>query len=149
MDRRISTLIRVKKLTASEFAHMVGVQPSSISHILSGRNKPSLDFVLRILKTFPEINSDWLLLGQGDMLRKVTTMNQKDMSISISDIPLTSNSNLKPPVTMDKGQKEEREMIEKDKKDGILSAKNKEKITTRVTIFFNDHTFSEYFPEKP
>ena len=51
--------------SASSFAEKVGVQRSSISHILSGRNKPSLEFILKILSTFPEVELYWLLNGKG------------------------------------------------------------------------------------
>jgi len=49
----------------SSFADKIGVPRSSISHILSGRNRPSLDFVLKILNSFPEIELYWLLNGKG------------------------------------------------------------------------------------
>ncbi|MBU2951987.1 helix-turn-helix transcriptional regulator [Tamlana agarivorans] len=52
--------------SASSFAEKIDVQRSSISHILSGRNKPSLDFVLKILSSFPEVNLYWLLNGKGE-----------------------------------------------------------------------------------
>jgi DNA-binding XRE family transcriptional regulator len=51
--------------TASSFADKIGVQRSSISHILSGRNKPSLDFVLKVMAQFPEVELYWLLNGKG------------------------------------------------------------------------------------
>ncbi|UKM63935.1 helix-turn-helix transcriptional regulator [Flavobacteriaceae bacterium GSB9] len=51
--------------SASSFAEKIGVQRSSISHILSGRNKPSLDFILKILNTFPEVDLYWLFNGRG------------------------------------------------------------------------------------
>ncbi|MEM9985346.1 MAG: helix-turn-helix transcriptional regulator, partial [Bacteroidota bacterium] len=52
-------------LSASQFADQVGVQRSSISHILSGRNKPSLDFVLKVTNTFKDVDIYWLLNGKG------------------------------------------------------------------------------------
>ena len=70
MIERIKKLIKYKKLNSSQFAEAIGVQRSSISHILSGRNNPSLDFVLKIIETFPEIETEWLLFGNGEMLKK-------------------------------------------------------------------------------
>ncbi len=52
-------------LTAASFADKIGVQRSSISHLLSRRNKPSLEFVLKVVKSFPEVNLYWLLNGKG------------------------------------------------------------------------------------
>ena len=67
MKDRIAHIIRAKNLTAAEFALKLGIQPSSISHLLSGRNNPSLDFVKKLKETFPEYNLDWIVLGKGPM----------------------------------------------------------------------------------
>jgi transcriptional regulator with XRE-family HTH domain len=67
MVDRISKLIKVKKLSASRFADIVGVPRSTISHILSGRNNPSLDFIQKVLSSFPEIRVAWLLRGEEPM----------------------------------------------------------------------------------
>ena len=67
MKDRIAHIIRAKNLTAAEFAVRLGIQPSNVSHLLSGRNNPSLDFVKKLKETFPEYNLDWLILGPGPM----------------------------------------------------------------------------------
>jgi transcriptional regulator with XRE-family HTH domain len=67
MVDRILLVLKVKNLTASKFADEIGVQRSSISHILSGRNLPSLDLIQKVLKTYPELSSEWLLNGIGPM----------------------------------------------------------------------------------
>jgi transcriptional regulator with XRE-family HTH domain len=69
MNNRIGLLLKVKDVTASKFAEMIGVQPSNISHILSGRNKPSLDFITKVCDTFPDISIDWLMFGRGSMFQ--------------------------------------------------------------------------------
>lgn len=61
---RIDQIIQEQQLSSAAFADAIGVQRSSISHVLSGRNKPSLDFILKILEAFPHISSDWLLFGK-------------------------------------------------------------------------------------
>jgi transcriptional regulator with XRE-family HTH domain len=73
MNNRIGLLLKVKDVTASRFAEMIGVQPSNISHLLSGRNKPSLDFIIKVCETFPDINIDWLMFGKGNMFKSETT----------------------------------------------------------------------------
>lgn len=65
MKDRIAHIIRAKNLTAAEFALKLGIQPSNISHLLSGRNNPSLDFVKKLKETFPEYNLDWIIFGRG------------------------------------------------------------------------------------
>lgn len=72
---RIVELMSHFKLTAGALAEAIGVQPSSVSHVLSGRNRPSLDFVLRILEQYPEVSSDWLLHGSGKMLKQAQSEN--------------------------------------------------------------------------
>lgn len=67
MKDRIAHIIRAKNLTAAEFAVRLGIQPSNISHLLSGRNNPSLDFVRKLKETFPEYNLDWIIFGTGPM----------------------------------------------------------------------------------
>lgn len=67
MIDRITLLLKTRNISASQFADEIGVQRSSISHVLSGRNKPSLDFIQKILVRYPEINPDWLLFGKGSM----------------------------------------------------------------------------------
>lgn len=68
LNDRISEIIKYSELTASDFADEIDVQRSSISHITSGRNKPSLDFIVKIKNRFPEIAWDWLINGEGEML---------------------------------------------------------------------------------
>lgn len=67
MKDRIAHIIRAKNLTAAEFAVRLGIQPSNVSHLLSGRNNPSLDFVKKLKETFPEYSLDWIVLGIGPM----------------------------------------------------------------------------------
>ena len=70
MKDRIEKLLAAEQLTSAKFADTIGVQRSSVSHILSGRNKPSLDFITKILETFTSINPDWLIMGKGKMYKK-------------------------------------------------------------------------------
>lgn len=63
--KRIETILDYYNLSASSFADKIGVQRSSLSHLLSGRNKPSLDFILKITEEFPEVNLYWLINGDG------------------------------------------------------------------------------------
>ena len=63
--QRIQQLIQTHELNASSFAEIIGVQRSSISHILSGRNKPSLDFLARVEDSFDDVDFLWLLKGES------------------------------------------------------------------------------------
>ena len=63
---RIETIISHLELTVSAFADEIGVQRSSLSHLLNGRNKPSLDFVMKLVDTYPQVDLYWLLKGEGN-----------------------------------------------------------------------------------
>ena len=61
---RLAHIIRAKNLTATQFAEMMQIQPSNVSHLLGGRNKPSLDFLIKLKEVFPEYSFDWIILGK-------------------------------------------------------------------------------------
>ena len=68
LNSRVQKIINYSELSSSEFADEIGVQRSNISHVLSGRNKPSLDFLMKIKDRFPEIQWEWLIEGKGAMV---------------------------------------------------------------------------------
>ena len=76
--KRLQQIIDFYSLSASSFADKIGVQRSSISHILSGRNNPSLDFVMKVLSYFPEVDLYWLLNGKGIFPKEINATTQKD-----------------------------------------------------------------------
>lgn len=69
MIERLLELMRLKNLTSSQLADAIKVQRSGISHFVSGRNKPSMEFILKILIYFPDVNTDWLLFGKEPVFR--------------------------------------------------------------------------------
>lgn len=78
---RLEELFKKYDLTPSTFADKIGVQRSSISHLLSGRNKPSLDFVLKVQDVFPDIELNWLLHGEGKLERNTTNPSPTSRSL--------------------------------------------------------------------
>jgi transcriptional regulator with XRE-family HTH domain len=123
MESRLSKLIRIKGLTASGFADELGVQRSGISHILNGRNKPSLDLLEKILRHFPEISPDWLILGKGEPLRGNDTesLTENDSDLFPGDPEKTTY-----------------------KKKGAEKAPGKN--IDKIVVFYSDNTFEEYTP---
>lgn len=69
MKDRLNLILRAKNITARQFADEVGIQASGMSHILSGRNNPSLEFVKKVILRYPEISMDWLVWGTGEMIK--------------------------------------------------------------------------------
>ncbi|QTY27729.1 helix-turn-helix transcriptional regulator [Flavobacterium sp. CS20] len=74
-SKRLQIIFEHYGLNASAFAEKIDVGRASISHLLSGRNKPSLDFVMRVVKTFPEVELYWLLNGKGSFPKKEKATN--------------------------------------------------------------------------
>ena len=73
MRERILEFLRKENKTSAQFAEEIGVQASGISHIISGRNNPSLDFVIKMLEKYPFLSSEWLLFGKGRMYKEQFT----------------------------------------------------------------------------
>ena len=120
--KRIKEVIEHYNLSASAFAELINVQRSSISHILSGRNKPSLDFVTKLNTVLPEINLYWLLKGSGEMtLSPYSSVTEK------------SDKNIE--------NGEDKSKNEITSKNMIL---NSVKSIARIVIFYNDGTFCDY-----
>lgn len=117
-SKRLEKVIQYYGESASSFADNIGVQRSSISHILSGRNKPSLDFVMKVLTTYPEVELYWLLNGKGHFPSDKT--EQKIETIKPS-APL-----------------KEEKVIEKKR------ASESEKLIERIVIFYSDGSFENF-----
>lgn len=121
-SERLNKIIIYYGLSASAFAELIQVQRSSISHILSGRNKPSLDFILKLNTAFTDINLYWLLNGTGEMLHTSNTpTSTKKLKTETSETPIVESKN--------------------------TYSKNKSKNIERIIIFYKDGTFDKYSPE--
>ena len=122
MINSVKFTVRLQKVidyygeTASGFAEKIGVQRSSISHILSGRNKPSLDFVMKVLHSYPEVELYWLMNGKGEF------PNQSKISESPNSNLLATNTEYKSSAPISNSE------IEK------------------IIIFYKDGTFKSYKP---
>jgi transcriptional regulator with XRE-family HTH domain len=79
MKDRIQQFLNHTGYTATRLANELKVQRSGISHILSGRNQPSYDFLIRLLNRFPDISADWLLTGKGNMYKNKADNNESNL----------------------------------------------------------------------
>lgn len=169
MEERIRLLLKTKELSASAFADQIGVQRSSISHILAGRNKPSLDFLQRVLNTFPDINAEWLISGNGEMSKDAETnaFSSVYQKAGMAEKPIQNQlfpdtpkkvikKQLKRPDNKETEQQVVENNLEKEKEKQHITAKGPEeehskekkaKKIRRIVIFYTDHSFEEYCPE--
>jgi len=140
MKDRIIQFLNANNLNSTKFADQIGVQRSSISHILSGRNKPSYDFIEKMLLTYPKLNAQWLITGKGNMLiDQPSLFNEPKVEKNLTQRELFIQNQNEDIHVITKPEKE-KEIIE-SKPD--YTSKQIEK----VMIFYNDGTFKQYKPE--
>ena len=87
--KRLEIVLEYYSLNASSFADKIGVQRSSLSHLLSGRNKPSLDFILKITSIFPEVDLYWILNGKGNFPKINGSESNSSTSLHSENKPIT------------------------------------------------------------
>lgn len=117
MNRRLLQFLQAENITQSQLADILGVARGSISHILSGRNKPGYDFMESLLLHYPQLNLDWLLTGKGKMYKDPEKEN-----------PLPEESLFVP-----------------DMEDASISASGKPQIS-HIIVFYADNSFQEFHP---
>ncbi|MFM2401999.1 MAG: hypothetical protein RI950_1516 [Bacteroidota bacterium] len=157
LSAKIELLIQAKKLSASQFADTLGIPRSSISHILSGRNKPSLDVVQKILIAFPEIPAEELLDDKRELTITVSAPKVVSAPTSVTpslfDAPIPvspeSPTSILPEQTIVQSNlRRPRETSPKTQNPvtAQTSTVHLAKKIERVIIFYTDGTFSESKP---
>ncbi|MCX6307019.1 MAG: helix-turn-helix transcriptional regulator [Bacteroidetes bacterium] len=135
MVDRILELMKEKNLTPSQFADEIGIQRSGMSHLISGRNNPSLEFIMKVLKRFPEVKADYLLYGisESSQTAKETPGNENEFIPKIS------------PTLFD--QPEIPESKTEPKPQRPVKRERTERKIEKIVVFYDDKTFREYEPE--
>lgn len=150
--KRLEVILDYYSLNASAFADKIGVQRSSLSHLLSGRNKPSLDFILKILEVFPEVDLYWILNGKGSFPKRSmenvtdseTLKNSSTPAPSFKNEDLTNLfSEIDHPVNT----------IPLNEKNNLANENNPSSEVTsteidKIVIFYKNGTFKDYKPAK-
>lgn len=115
---RIKTIMKVNQLSASQLADEIGVQRSNVSHVLSERNKPSFEFIHKLLVRFPKVNAHWLITGTSQETERTSEAAK-------SDLPdFSTEQDLPESRQMDLGKKVE-----------------------KIIVFYSDQTFRTYRPD--
>lgn len=154
--KRLEILLDYYSLTASVFADRMGVQRSGLSHLMSGRNKPSLDFVMKITESFPEVDLYWLLHGAGTFPKsdnpEINTEKQE-----IPSAPVTLQVQESMPLDLFSTEEITPESIASEIQEDLFSEipktntlpeeKSKGKKIERIVVFYNDGSFKNYNPE--
>ena len=138
-------------LTNADFAKKIGISTSSLSHIFSGRNNPSLDVVMCIHKACPYVNLYWLLYGEGEM-----EGGSENQELNSGDwLPLQSSENLQNPTSSAVGFEFRKENgSEPPRNSTYIPMKEKVKYIekpapkiTEIRIFFDNGTYQVFKPE--
>ena len=150
--KRLETILDYYSLNASSFADKIGVQRSSLSHLLSGRNKPSLDFILKIVEVFPDVDLYWILNGKGIFPKDSEQFDKKENSgapVVRQNIPHSSASEtisgnlfseikIPNPIPELETKKTENQNSTKESYSGAID---------KIVIFYKNGTFKSYVPD--
>lgn len=148
--KRLEIILDYYHLNASTFADKIGVQRSSLSHLLSGRNKPSLDFVLKILDVFPDIDLYWILNGKGTFPKTEennvisTAAKLEPQKITpVGEIAENNNIDLfsENQSTNSTGSTAAKKITNQN-----VDSQNKNEEVDKIVIFYKNGTFKSYRP---
>jgi transcriptional regulator with XRE-family HTH domain len=162
MKDQLIKIMETEGITPAKFADEIGVQRSSISHILSGRNKPSYDFIIKILERYQGINVEWLMTGKGTMIKSsIPTSPASIKQASLFDQPFKTENRVK--IKQEKtlfeksGSNNQYTRLVEDKTDekfanSVINKELNSKFTNvntikQIVIFFENGTFKQYLPE--
>ena len=144
MKERIIKIMECERMGQAQFASAIGIQRAAMSHIISGRNNPSLDVMTKILHRYPQINPDWLLLGKGEMLRDNTpAMEPAD---NIAKIP--PQIQVVPEGHQELPFQESRKELDNSEKTWAVSVEKSSKTVSKIMVFYSDNTYDTFVPEK-
>ena len=136
MKDRIAHIIRAKNLTAAEFALHLGIQPSNISHLLSGRNNPSLDFVKKLKETFPEYSLEWIIFGRGPI-----TVSEPFAPVTPIEPVSTDTIHVNPEESVVE------ETLFEQHKDAEIPIESPQSATLKqIILVYSDNTFEQISP---
>lgn len=148
MKERIAIIMDRENLSPTKLAEILKIQPSNVSHLLSGRNKPSFELMGKVFEAFPHISADWFITGKGEYL-KLNTVNSspsKPQSLFDENSFITSVNNTKPTEPTDNTnilEPDPRELPKEMEIPQLLISK-----ASRVIIFYDDNSFEEFIPRK-
>ena len=143
--KRLEFLMENYSLNASAFADKIGVQRSSISHLLSGRNKPSLDFVLKIQEFLPEVNLYWILNGKEKFLKHEQKENnniekKQEVAPTLFEVKSLLNSEKNDEVKIENIAVKNTIPISSNHQDTAHVNSN----IFKIVIFYNDGSFKDF-----
>lgn len=145
--KRLEIILDYYNLSASAFADKISVQRSSLSHLLSGRNKPSLDFIIKVIDVFPEVDLYWILNGKGTFPKSENTSNHFEEVKSASiETPFIQTELESPDLFSATASKNFEKEIQPTEINHHTPTANTSGTIERIVIFYKDGTFKNYMP---
>ena len=147
MKDRIIQIMEQEGMTSARFADSIGVQRAIMSHILSGRNNPSLDVLLKIITRFDYLSTDWVLFGKEPMFKhqqQLTKIEDEEIEDDIS-FSLIDQENEECQIL---SQQEEENNDKEEKIHKRSFGKPSIKSVTKIVVFYYDNTFENFLPER-
>lgn len=145
MKDRVIQVMEREGMSPSRFAEEIGIQRAAMSHITSGRNKVSLDVVMKILDRFPYVNSDWLLFGKGNIQRNETS-SQPDLFTNTADFSDGSSDDSKKGLQF--GVKTGSNPTKPTVIEKLIPVEKESKQITKIMVFYSDSTYDTFVLEK-
>ena len=152
MKDRIIKFIEAEKLTAAEFADNIGVQRSSVSHVLNGRNNPSFAFIQKIIEHYPNLNLRWLMTGEGNIYENDSVVTSKSIKQQPKLFSTDSNPSMQKDSVITESDKNVDTIPENERSKVDTGTIGKQELPQRkvvkVLIFYDDQTFEDFRPAK-
>jgi len=144
MKEKIQLLMTRERLKSVQLAKILGIQSAGISHILSGRNKPSCDLLQKILRSFPQINPDWLLLDSKQMYRTDSLETQAaELSAESAEPHDLFTGTVSPPAAAPASAEDDAPDVWPKAAGGI----SRRAEIKRIVVFYDDDTFESFDPK--
>lgn len=141
INDRLRILMDNFQLSSSQFADTLEIQRSAISHLLSGRNKPSILILEKIINKFPDVDIDWLITGKGNVLKLEKTIKQEESIITKEENP---EINL---FHQGDNQGNIDEMVPRVQEDEIIKTAKKDDSIEKIILIFRDKSFEILRPK--
>ena len=147
--KRLEIILEYYSLNASSFADKIGVQRSSLSHLLSGRNKTSLDFILKILDVYPDVDLYWILNGKGTFPKSklISEINIDSPTPILSNQIAETKIEKQAELFSEKNSNSKNWVVDNFVNMPIPSDPKKGVEIDRIVIFYKNGTFTTYSPD--
>ena len=161
MNTRLKQFLSAENISQSQFADTIKVVRASVSHVLSGRNNPSYEFIRAIMLSYPHLNMEWLLVGKGKMYKEAAPTSTPAPTLPVQEQTMQLNDSLFPEIEVEDPTQistlsESRIVVpipdntpsvqissEMNTSKEVIQVPVKQRKVTKILVMFDDGTFQE------